>query len=73
MSDGRTRKGKMANYTIAKHQMRGLVFWAGIGIAKSNAGSYGGWIEELVSELAKDIRVALAYPPQFNSCRKKKR
>ena len=52
---------------LTKPEIRQLLWWACIGIARSKGGSYDKTIPELIEELAKKLKIQLPEKPEFNS------
>jgi len=56
---------------VSLHDLRALLFWSAVGIAKSNGGSYGEAADSeignpgIVRRLAKDIKFKLPFAPRF--------
>ena len=71
IADGRTVAGQHETVTFERRYLRALVFWACIGVAKSNAGSYGEIIECVVYNFAKQLKMTLPFKPEFNSYKRK--
>lgn len=65
-------------YSMTPYEARALCFWAAIGIAKSNAGSYPDTgqkegDEGIVKSWARDLKMNLPVQPRFNEYRNQAR
>lgn len=56
---------------LTKQEIRQLLWWATIGIARSKGGSYDTTAPVLIKELAKELKILLPYKPEFNTMIKK--
>lgn len=51
---------------VVTSDLRALLFWASVGIAKSKSGSYRD-ICNILSQYSEDIKFTLPYKPEFDS------
>ena len=63
---------------MSPYEARALCFWAAIGIAKSNSGSYRDAAsaegdEGIVKSWARDLKMGLPVEPKFNEYRRQNR
>ena len=52
---------------MTKKEIRVLVYWACIGIARAKGGSYESVAPQMVRYFAKELKIKLPYRPEFNS------
>jgi len=74
MPDGRTKAGRKALTEVVTSDLRALLFWASVGVAKSYSGSYQD-ILHIIESYAEYLGFKCPYPPQFASyttCKRKK-
>jgi hypothetical protein len=52
---------------MTKKEIRMLVYWACIGIARSKGGAYQNKMPAFLEYFAKKLKIRLPYKPEFNS------
>ena len=52
---------------MTKKEIRMLLFWATVGIARSKGGMYEKIIPAMIRYFAKKLNITLPYKPQFNA------
>ena len=70
-TDGRTKAGRESITDVVTSDLRALLFWANIGVAKSTAGSYGADINSIIQSYATYLHFTLPYPLGFDAFRLK--
>jgi hypothetical protein len=71
-TDGRTKAGCKALTEVVTTDLRALLFWANVGVAKSTAtaGSYGAEINDIIESYAEYLGFKLPYALGFDAFKK---
>lgn len=59
------------NVKVVKKNLRALLFWACVGVTKSNGGSYEKDIVNIIKSYAEYIRFTVPYQLRFNEWRER--
>jgi hypothetical protein len=68
--DGRTKASRDEITEVVTSDLRALLFWANVGVAKSTSGSYQS-INDILESYADRLHFKLSYPTWFGSGIKK--
>ena len=52
---------------LTKKELRQLLWWACVGVARSKGGIYEYTVPQMISYFAKNLNIKLPYKPEFNA------